>query len=73
MTKACEAMIRYIFEELCLNRIEIRAALTNLKSRAIPERLGFQMEGKIRQAERINDRFVDHIVYGLLKEDWIIQ
>lgn len=73
MTQACNVMIKYIFEELQLNRIEIRAASTNTKSRAIPERLGFVLEGQIRQAEMLNGRLVDHVVYGLLQEDWIKQ
>jgi ribosomal-protein-serine acetyltransferase len=51
MTKACEGFFKYGFKELGLNRIEIRVATENEKSRAIPERLGFVEEGKIREAE----------------------
>lgn len=69
MTKACAAVITYCFEELGLHRIEIRAAEGNKKSRAIPERLGFQKEGCIRESEWLYDHFVDHYVYGLLKKD----
>ncbi|WP_409292654.1 GNAT family N-acetyltransferase [Peribacillus sp. SCS-37] len=70
MTRVAAALIQYAFEELGLNRVEIRAAYGNLKSRAIPERLGFMEEGRIRQAEWLYDHFVDHAVYGLLSEDW---
>jgi ribosomal-protein-serine acetyltransferase len=70
MTKSCRALISHAFTELNLNRIDIRCALGNSKSRAIPERLGFQQEGTIRQAEWLYDKFVDHIVYGVLKSDW---
>lgn len=70
MTKACKAFIEYGFNELNLNRIEIRVAEGNRKSRAIPERLGFTEEGKIRQAEWLYDHYVDHIIYGLLAEEW---
>ncbi len=35
MTRAVEALIKYCFEELDLNRIEISAAVNNKKSRAI--------------------------------------
>jgi ribosomal-protein-serine acetyltransferase len=70
MTKACKAFIEYGFNELALNRIEIRVAEENKKSRAIPERLGFTEEGKIRQAEWLYDHYVDHIIYGLLADEW---
>ncbi|WP_053220197.1 GNAT family N-acetyltransferase [Virgibacillus senegalensis] len=70
MTKACRAMIDYAFEVWRLNRVEIRAAEENDRSRAIPERLGFKQEGTIRQAELLKEEYVDHIVYGLLAEEW---
>lgn len=71
MTKVAGALTEYAFTELKLNKVEIRAAVKNTKSRSIPERLGFVNEGSIRQAEWLYDHFVDHIVYGLLAEEWI--
>lgn len=71
MTKALKTLINYGFEELGLNRIQIKAAVDNDKSRALPERLGFIQEGIIRQAEWLYDHYVDHVIYGLLAEEWI--
>jgi len=70
MTKAVRALTDYAFNQLKLNKVEIRAAVENKKSRYIPERLGFVKEGIIRQAEWLYDHFVDHIVYGILKDEW---
>ncbi|SES11031.1 GNAT family N-acetyltransferase [Psychrobacillus sp. OK032] len=70
MTKAVKAFVHYALNDLNLNRVEIRAAVENKKSRAIPERLGFTEEGCIRQAEWLYDHYVDHVVYGMLKNDW---
>lgn len=70
MTQSCRALVNYAFTELNLNRIDIRCAFENSKSRAIPERLGFRHEGVIRQAEWLYDKFVDHVVYGMLKSEW---
>jgi len=69
MTEAVKVLMRYGFEELELNRIEIRAGVDNTKSRAIPERLGFMQEGILRQAEYVNGEFKDMAVYSLLRED----
>jgi ribosomal-protein-serine acetyltransferase len=60
----------YAFNELKLDKVEIRVAVENKKSRGIPERLGFVSEGCIRQAEWLYDHYVDHIVYGMLAKDW---
>jgi ribosomal-protein-serine acetyltransferase len=70
MTAAVTTLLRHGFRALGLNRVEIRAGVRNRRSRAIPERLGFRREGTLRQAEWVNDRFVDHAVYGLLATEW---
>ena len=70
MTKSCKALIDYAFNELYLNRVEIRCAEKNFKSRALPERLGFVKEGLIREAEWLYDHYVDHVVYGTLAREW---
>ncbi|WP_047984390.1 GNAT family N-acetyltransferase [Ornithinibacillus californiensis] len=70
MTRAVTALIDYGFNVLGLNRIEIRAAYENERSRAIPERLGFQYEGQVRQGEWLYDHFVDLIIYGMLEAEW---
>jgi ribosomal-protein-serine acetyltransferase len=70
MTRACKALIDYGFSELSLNRIVIRAATENSRSQAVPQRLGFTREGVERQAEWLNDHFLDMIVYSMLRSEW---
>ncbi|MCD1294763.1 RimJ/RimL family protein N-acetyltransferase [Methanocella sp. CWC-04] len=70
MIRSCKAMIDHAFNELYLNRIEIRCAVENKRSRVIPERLGFVEEGTLREAAWLNDRFIDLVVYGMIKRDW---
>jgi len=69
ITKACVRLIRYAFDDLRMNRIEIRCSTENLRSAAIPERLGFKKEGVLRQVELRNGRLHDFTVYGLLADD----
>lgn len=70
MTRVAKAFTDYAFNDLKLNKVEIRAAEGNWKSRSIPERLGYIQEGTIRQAEWLYDRYVDHVVYGVLADEW---
>lgn len=70
MTRATLALINHAFNDLGMNRVEIRCAEANRKSRAIPERLGFKHEGTLRQVEKLADGMVDHAVYGMLASEW---
>jgi ribosomal-protein-serine acetyltransferase len=71
MTRATKSIVDYAFNNLGLNRVEIRAAVENVKSRAVPERLGFTNEGVIRSASFVNDKYYDMVVYGMLADEWI--
>ncbi|MDA2938597.1 GNAT family N-acetyltransferase [Acidobacteria bacterium AH-259-A15] len=70
VTKACRALVDWAFREWRLNRVEIRCARENHRSRAIPERLGFTEEGIIREGEWLYDHFVDLMLYGMVAKDW---
>ena len=69
VTRSCEALINYVFYEMKMNRIQLKAATGNFKSQRVAERLGFVREGIERQGELHERGFVDLIVFGLLKND----
>ncbi|NOR75755.1 MAG: GNAT family N-acetyltransferase [Draconibacterium sp.] len=69
-TKCVEKLIRYTFQKLKLNRIQIKTAVGNLNSAAIPKRLGFKFEGIERDGEKHNQTFVDLEIYSILKTDY---
>jgi ribosomal-protein-serine acetyltransferase len=69
MTLSGNAVINYIFDEMHLNRIQLKAATGNVKSQAVAKRLGFLQEGIERESELHTRGFVDLIVYGLLKAE----
>jgi ribosomal-protein-serine acetyltransferase len=70
VTRCCGELFDYLFEALELNRIQINCNVENMKSRAIPERLGFKLEGIFRQVEFFDNRFGDWAIYSVLKEEW---
>ncbi|MCM3548642.1 ribosomal-protein-serine acetyltransferase [Niallia circulans] len=70
MTKAGHALLKLAFDYYHLERVELRAATENKASQAVAERLGFTKEGVIRHAEVVGGARHDHVVYGLLKNEW---
>jgi ribosomal-protein-serine acetyltransferase len=70
ISDCCRALIGYGFNELELSRVQIRCATGNIRSAAIPKRLGFLHEGTLRQTIRTNDRLDDEHCYGLLRSEW---
>lgn len=69
MTASCRVLVNHAFRDLDLHRVVIHCATENHRSRAIPERLGFALEGVARQSEWLYDHFVDLAIYGLLRTD----
>jgi len=69
-TDSCRVLIRHAFLEWELNRVEIRCATGNTGSCAIPKRLGFTLEGTIREGEIVNGRKLDLNIFGLLRSEW---
>lgn len=70
VTKACEALLELAFGELAVHRVVIRAGTDNLRSRAIPERLGFTFEGVHREEGRGSAGFYDLRMYSMLDREW---
>lgn len=71
ISQSCKALITYGFQELGLHRIEIKAATGNLRSQAIPEKLNFKKEGILRQAEWVNNQYLDLYIYSMLDFEWM--
>ncbi len=69
VTRAVRALTAYLFDDRGLRRLEIRAATGNLASRAVPERLGFTLEGILRAAAVVGTRRDDMALYSLLDTD----
>lgn len=70
MTRCCANLLDYLFDNSGLHRVTIQCGTGNRKSCAIPARLGFIREGVMREAEWVNDRWVDLVVWGMLDHDW---
>lgn len=70
MTRTVSKMIDYGFRNLGMNRIQIKVATGNVKSSAIPKRLGFSFEGVERAGEFHSQSYLDLEIYSILKREW---
>jgi ribosomal-protein-serine acetyltransferase len=70
MTEAVRALTAHALGAWRLNRVEIRVAVGNERSAAVPLRLGFLEEGVLREAELHGDRYLDLRVFSMLARDW---
>jgi ribosomal-protein-serine acetyltransferase len=69
-TRAAGAVVHHLFRIEQLHRVEMQCAVGNTASRAVAERLGLRAEGTRRESHWITDRFLDHVVYGVLAPEW---
>ncbi len=70
ITKAVNKLTEFAFEVLNMNRVQIKVAVNNHKSKNIPERLEFKLEGVERDGELLSGGvFTDLFVYSKLKSD----
>ena len=70
MTDASRAAVTHLLVEMDLNRVTIQCATGNAKSCAIPRRLGFSLEGTLRDGQLLNGRYEDLLMFAMLRRDW---
>ena len=70
ITRSVEKLCDFAFNELDLNRVQIRCAVGNQRSKNIPRRLGFKFEGVERDGELLTGNiFTDLEIYSKLRSD----
>lgn len=70
MTEAVRSTLPYVFGEMGVQRIETMVHVQNLRSARVLLKLGFQMEGVLRQYTRFHGQLSDVQMFSLLKADW---
>jgi ribosomal-protein-serine acetyltransferase len=71
VTKSCYRLTQYLFENMAMNRIQIRVGVGNEKSKKIPKRLGFKFEGVERCGELLVSGYTDLEVYSMIKSEFV--
>lgn len=71
MLQCTRAFIRFIFEQLGLNKIEIHFLPYNSRSSELTKRLNAKVEGVLRDSIKRNGAFEDVVITGILRREWI--
>lgn len=69
-TEVTQLLQHEVFEQLGMHRAEWWTNSDNKGSLAIAKKMGFKVEGRLRDAVFFDNRFHDIIVLGLLKEEY---
>ena len=70
-TAAVEKLAAWAFEHTDLNRLEIVAALGNVRSQRVAERAGATREGLLRQRQMLRGIPHDEVMYSLLRDAFV--
>ena len=70
MTAALHVLLPTLFGELSLHRVEAACIPSNAASIRVLEKCGFSREGLARKYLCINGVWQDHLLFGLLNEDF---
>ena len=73
MNEAATALIDYGFKEMGLNRIQASADTDNKRSLTMIQRLGFTLEGTMRQKDFYKGAFHDDVMFSILRKEWEIE
>ncbi len=71
MPEAIQALIRYGYEKMDLNRVEATTHTENQRSQRVLEKLGFQREGILREFYCRDSIYNDQVQFSLLKSEWL--
>jgi ribosomal-protein-alanine N-acetyltransferase len=69
MTDAVRALLPWLFDNLRLHRVEAACLPTNGPSKALLRNVGFREEGYAREYLKIDGRWADHVLFGMLASD----
>lgn len=69
MTEALMSIIKFMFDEVGVNRIEARHDVLNPNSGKVMMKCGLKYEGTLRQSDWNNQGVCDAAYYGLLKDE----
>ena len=71
MPEAGAAVIRFLFDEVGINRIAAAHDYNNPKSGRVMQKIGMKYEGTMRQAGLNNQGIIDEVWYSVLASEYL--
>jgi len=69
-TEAAHAIVDFGFSHLGLHRVWSWCVADNINSAHVLEKLGMQLEGRLREKEYYKGRWWDWLMYAILADEW---
>lgn len=69
--EACRLLLEYAFNRLNLNKVFLGVYATHNFALRAYKKIGFKVEGRMRKMFNIDNRYVDKIIMGVLREDFL--
>ena len=69
-SEALASVIKFLFENVGVNRIQAFHDSRNVYSGKVMEKCGMKLEGKLKQSGLNNSGICDHCLYGIVAEDY---
>ena len=64
-------LIKFSFENLGMNKVYAKAFSDNLKGSGLLEKLGFGLEGELKDEIRYGKKYKNVLIYSILRKDYL--
>lgn len=72
-TFAMNAMLNHAFYNMNLQRVELTVVESNKRAIHLYEKCGFKLEGQKRRARYKQGKFIDMLIYSILKDEYALK
>ena len=69
-TQAIELISNFAFETLNLHKLKAGCYSENIGSKKAFEKVGFNLEGTLKSQWKLNNRYQDELILGLLRNEY---
>lgn len=70
-TDALRAALKHIFEDLKAHRVWHTMQASNARAQKSAEKIGFVREGVLREHDQLEGKYVDVVIFGMLRDEWL--